>query len=79
MAPNFVQRLLQVPRNDSRSKASHVRGKARRWLRAGRSATVLQLAPLSVHAWLRWILARDIGSEEEAGIKDEFPPPVVTC
>lgn len=29
----------------------------------------MQQAPLSVHAWLRWIVARDIGSEEEAGMK----------
>ncbi|KAI7780917.1 hypothetical protein LA080_015376 [Diaporthe eres] len=25
----------------------------------------MQQAPLSVHAWLRWIVARDLGSEEE--------------
>lgn len=74
MAPNFVQPLLHVPRDDSRSKASHARENVRRWSRASCPALAcMQQTPLSVHAWLRWIMARDFGSEEEAGINYKVP------
>lgn len=78
VAPNFVQRVLHVPRDDRRSKASHVRGKMRRWLRTSRPATACSRLLLRVHAWLLWIVAREVGSEEEASrYQDNFRSPVI--
>lgn len=79
VAPNFVQRVLHVPRDDRRSKASHVRGKMRRWSRTSRPATACSRLLLRVHAWLLWIVARDVGSEEEASRyqQDNLRSPVI--
>lgn len=78
VAPNFVQRLLHVPQDDRRSKASHLRGKVRRWLRTSRPATACSRLLLRVHAWLFGLWpGMSVARKKQAGIKDKFRSPVI--